>query len=45
MADKKAGGKKKDGILGKRKRPISLEYEEERETERAPQKIKQRHSH
>ena len=45
MPDKKASAAKKNGkdhkngkVLGKRKRPISLEYEEERETERVPQK-------
>ena len=34
MRDKSKLNKKKDGVLGKRKRPISLEYEEEHETER-----------
>ena len=37
MPDKKSI-KKNGKVLGKRKRPISLEYEEERETERVPQK-------
>ena len=37
MPDKKAT-KQNGKVLGKRKRPISLEYEEERETERVPQK-------
>ena len=34
MRDKSKLNKKKGGVLGKRKRPISLEYEEEHETER-----------